>query len=114
MLEDCATILRVLARSATGQSSPPTRPSPPAATAGRSGLTRRGHVILLDNGRSSMLGTEFWTRCAASAVGPACTAVYHAAVTLRWVIQGRWGGTDTVADRSRKQVISQRPPLRAL
>src|SRR5699024_4107555 len=59
-LEDCSTILRVLARSATGQefssyttfSTGPRRPEDPDGPA-------EYHVILLDNGRSSMLGTEF-------------------------------------------------------
>ncbi|HEX6977890.1 MAG TPA: LutB/LldF family L-lactate oxidation iron-sulfur protein [Alphaproteobacteria bacterium] len=59
-LEDAATILRVLARSATGQemsvyttfSTGPRRPGD---------LDGPGeyHVILLDNGRSQLLGTEF-------------------------------------------------------
>ncbi|MBI1775608.1 MAG: iron-sulfur cluster-binding protein [Proteobacteria bacterium] len=69
--EDAATILRVLARSATGQefsvyttvSTGPKRPDD---------LDGPGeyHVVLLDNGRSAMLGTEFQDmlrciRCAA-------------------------------------------------
>ncbi|MSP89702.1 MAG: iron-sulfur cluster-binding protein [Alphaproteobacteria bacterium] len=59
-LEDAQTILRVLARSATGQeysvyttvSTGPRRPND---------LDGPGeyHVVLLDNGRSRMLGTEF-------------------------------------------------------
>jgi L-lactate dehydrogenase complex protein LldF len=59
-LEDASTILRVLARSATGQemsvyttfSTGPRRPGD---------LDGPGefHVILLDNGRSALLGTEF-------------------------------------------------------
>jgi L-lactate dehydrogenase complex protein LldF len=59
-LEDCAQLLRVLARSATGQeisvyttfSTGPRRPDDvdgPGAY----------HVVLLDNGRSAMLGTSF-------------------------------------------------------
>ncbi|MEC9342897.1 MAG: LutB/LldF family L-lactate oxidation iron-sulfur protein, partial [Pseudomonadota bacterium] len=59
-LDDLSQILRVLARSATGQemsvyttlSTGPRRKDDPDGPA-------RYHVILLDNGRSTMLGTEF-------------------------------------------------------
>ncbi len=59
-LEDAATVLRVLARSATGQemsvyttfSSGPRRDGDPDGP-------EQYHVVLLDNGRSNMLGTEF-------------------------------------------------------
>ena len=59
-LEDAATILRVLARSATGQEmsvyttfcSGPKRPDDPDGP-------EEYHVILLDNGRTDLLGTEF-------------------------------------------------------
>ncbi|RED51376.1 LutB/LldF family L-lactate oxidation iron-sulfur protein [Aestuariispira insulae] len=59
-LEDASAILRVLARSATGQefsayttfSSGPKRAEDPDGP-------EEYHVVLLDNGRSSMLGTEF-------------------------------------------------------
>jgi L-lactate dehydrogenase complex protein LldF len=59
-LDDAAQLLRVLARSATGQdmsvyttlSTGPRRPGDPDGP-------EEYHVILLDNGRSSMLGTEF-------------------------------------------------------
>ncbi len=59
-LEDVATILRVLARSATGQEIS-------VYTTFSTGPRRRGdldgpeqfHVVLLDNGRSELLGTEF-------------------------------------------------------
>jgi L-lactate dehydrogenase complex protein LldF len=59
-LNDASTILRVLARSATGQemsvyttfSTGPRRP-------GDLDGPEQFHVILLDNGRSAMLGTEF-------------------------------------------------------
>jgi L-lactate dehydrogenase complex protein LldF len=58
-LEDAAVLLRVLARSATGQESS-------AYTTLNTGPKRPGdldgpeqyHVVLLDNGRSSVLGTE--------------------------------------------------------
>ena len=59
-LEDAAQLLRVLARSATGQdaavyttfSTGPRRPDDPDGPSDY-------HVVLLDNGRSSMLGGEF-------------------------------------------------------
>ncbi|HJS32449.1 MAG TPA: lactate utilization protein B, partial [Alphaproteobacteria bacterium] len=59
-LEDAATILRVLARSATGQDMS-------AYTTFSTGPRRAGdldgpaeyHVVLLDNGRSALLGGEF-------------------------------------------------------
>jgi L-lactate dehydrogenase complex protein LldF len=59
-LEDVAQILRVLARSATGQemsvyttlSTGPRRPGDPDGP-------RDYHVVILDNGRSAMLGTQF-------------------------------------------------------
>lgn len=59
-LEDASAILRVLARSATGQefsayttfSTGPRRPDDPDGP-------EQYHVILLDNGRSGMLGTEY-------------------------------------------------------
>ncbi|MBB4268073.1 LutB/LldF family L-lactate oxidation iron-sulfur protein [Roseospira visakhapatnamensis] len=70
-LEDAATVLRLLARSATGQpmasyttlSTGPRRP-------GDADGPEHFHVVLLDNGRSRMLGTEFrdalrCIRCAA-------------------------------------------------
>jgi L-lactate dehydrogenase complex protein LldF len=70
-LEDCASLLRLLARSATGQDMS-------VYTTFSTGTRREGdldgpaeyHVVLLDNGRSAMLGTEFQDmlrciRCAA-------------------------------------------------
>ncbi len=59
-LEDAATILRVLARSATGQdfsnyttlSTGPKRDGDPDGP-------EEYHVVILDNGRSNVLGTEF-------------------------------------------------------
>ena len=59
-LEDATTILRVLARSATGQdfsnyttfSTGPRRPEDPDGPI-------EYHVVILDNGRSNVLGTEF-------------------------------------------------------
>ena len=70
-LEDASTILRLLARSATGQefstyTTVSTGPRRPDDLDG----PEQFHVVLLDNGRSAMLGTEFQDmlrciRCAA-------------------------------------------------
>jgi L-lactate dehydrogenase complex protein LldF len=59
-LEDAAQILRVLARSATGQdmSVYTTLSTGPRRSEDVDGPDEY-HVVLLDNGRSSMLGTEF-------------------------------------------------------
>jgi L-lactate dehydrogenase complex protein LldF len=59
-LEDASTILRLLARSATGQefstyTTISTGPRRPGDVDG----PEQYHVVLLDNGRSAMLGTEF-------------------------------------------------------
>ncbi|HVJ55512.1 MAG TPA: LutB/LldF family L-lactate oxidation iron-sulfur protein [Aliidongia sp.] len=70
-LEDVSTILRLLARSATGQefSSYTTVSTGPRRAEDLDGPGQY-HVVLLDNGRSAMLGTEFQDmlrciRCAA-------------------------------------------------
>jgi L-lactate dehydrogenase complex protein LldF len=59
-LDDASTILRVLARSATGQemSSYTTFSTGPRRARDPDGPLAY-HVVLLDNGRSEMLGTEF-------------------------------------------------------
>ena len=59
-LEDAATILRVLARSATGQdfSNYTTLSTGPRRDGDLDGPSEY-HVIILDNGRSNVLGTEF-------------------------------------------------------
>jgi len=59
-LEDVSTILRVLARSATGQefSTYTTVSTGPRRAADDDGPSEF-HVVFLDNGRSAMLGTEF-------------------------------------------------------
>lgn len=59
-LEDAAAILRVLARSATGQeiSTYTTFSTGPRRTGDPDG-PEAYHVVLLDNGRSELLGTEF-------------------------------------------------------
>jgi len=59
-LEDAATILRVLARSATGQDfSNYTTLSTGPKRAGDPDGPEEYHVVILDNGRSNVLGTEF-------------------------------------------------------
>jgi L-lactate dehydrogenase complex protein LldF len=59
-LEDAATLLRLLARSATGQefSSYTTISTGPRRPGDLDG-PEQYHVVLLDNGRSALLGTEF-------------------------------------------------------
>jgi L-lactate dehydrogenase complex protein LldF len=70
-LEDATSLLRLLARSATGQDfSVYTTFSTGARRAGDLDGPKEYHVVLLDNGRSNMLGTEFQEmlrciRCAA-------------------------------------------------
>ena len=59
-LEDATTLLRVLARAATGQEfSVYTTFSTGPRRAGDADGPGAYHVVLLDNGRSAMLGTEF-------------------------------------------------------
>jgi L-lactate dehydrogenase complex protein LldF len=59
-LEDASTILRVLARSATGQDfSNYTTLSTGPRRAGDPDGPVEYHVVILDNGRSNVLGTEF-------------------------------------------------------
>jgi L-lactate dehydrogenase complex protein LldF len=80
-LEDASQILRVLARSATGQEMS-------VYTTVSTGPKRQGdpdgpeeyHVILLDNGRTSMLGTEFqdMLRCIRCGACMNHCPVYHA------------------------------------
>jgi L-lactate dehydrogenase complex protein LldF len=70
-IEDCTSLLRVLARSATGQDfSVYTTFSTGARRPGDLDGPDEYHVVLIDNGRSAMLGTEFQDmlrciRCAA-------------------------------------------------
>ena len=59
-LEDAGTVLRILARSATGQDmSVYTTFSSGPRRAGDPDGPEEYHVVLLDNGRTNMLGTEF-------------------------------------------------------
>ena len=70
-IEDCTSLLRVLARSATGQDfSVYTTFSTGARRPGDLDGPDEYHVVMVDNGRSAMLGTEFQDmlrciRCAA-------------------------------------------------
>jgi L-lactate dehydrogenase complex protein LldF len=80
-LEDASTIFRVLARSATGQdmsvyttlSTGPRRPDDPDGP-------EEYHVVILDNGRTAMLGTEFqeMLRCIRCGACMNHCPVYHA------------------------------------
>jgi L-lactate dehydrogenase complex protein LldF len=80
-LEDVSTILRVLARSATGQdmsvyttfSTGPRRPEDPDGP-------EAYHVVILDNGRSAMLGTAFgeMLRCIKCGACMNHCPIYHA------------------------------------
>ncbi len=99
-LEDASQILRVLARSATGQdmsvyttlSTGPRRASDPDGP-------RAYHVVLLDNGRSAMLGTEFedMLRCIRCGACMNHCPVYHAVGghAYGWVYPGPMGAVLT-------------------
>ncbi len=99
-LEDLSTILRVLARSATGQefstyttvSSGPKRPGDPDGP-------EEYHVILLDNGRTQMLGNEFREvlRCIRCGACMNHCPVYHAigGHAYGWVYPGPIGAVLT-------------------
>ncbi|MDZ5698938.1 LutB/LldF family L-lactate oxidation iron-sulfur protein [Chelativorans sp. M5D2P16] len=99
-LEDMGQILRVLARSATGQdmsvyttvSTGPRRPDDPDGP-------DEYHVILLDNGRSAMLGTEFqdMLRCIRCGACMNHCPVYHAVGghAYGWVYPGPMGAVLT-------------------
>ena len=99
-LEDVSQILRVLARSATGQdmsvyttfSTGPRRPDDPDGPA-------EYHVVVLDNGRSSMLGTQFqdMLRCIRCGACMNHCPVYHAVGghAYGWVYPGPMGAVLT-------------------
>jgi len=101
-LNDAAQILRVLARSATGQdmsvyttlSTGPRRPGDPDGP-------DEYHVILLDNGRSAMLGTEFqeMLRCIRCGACMNHCPVYHSVGghAYGWVYPGPMGAVLTPA-----------------
>ncbi len=99
-LEDASQILRVLARSATGQemsvyttfSTGPRRPTDVDGP-------EEYHVVLLDNGRSAMLGTEFeeMLRCIRCGACMNHCPVYHAVGghAYGWVYPGPMGAVLT-------------------
>lgn len=99
-LEDVSQILRVLARSATGQdmsvyttfSTGPRRPEDPDGP-------EEYHVVLLDNGRSDMLGSEFqdMLRCIRCGACMNHCPVYHAVGghSYGWVYPGPMGAVLT-------------------
>ena len=99
-LEDAAQILRVLARSATGQDmSVYTTLSTGPRRAGDPDGPEQYHVILLDNGRSAMLGTEFqdMLRCIRCGACMNHCPVYHAVGghAYGWVYPGPMGAVLT-------------------
>lgn len=99
-LEDVSQILRVLARSATGQdmsvyttfSTGPKRPEDPDGP-------EEYHVVILDNGRSDMLGTEYqdMLRCIRCGACMNHCPVYHAigGHAYGWVYPGPMGAVLT-------------------
>jgi L-lactate dehydrogenase complex protein LldF len=99
-LEDVSQILRVLARSATGQEMS-------VYTTFSTGLRRPGdvdgpenyHVVILDNGRSAMLGTSFeeMLRCIRCGACMNHCPVYHAVGghAYGWVYPGPMGAVLT-------------------
>ncbi len=99
-LEDAAQLLRVLARSATGQemsvyTTYSTGPRRPGDVDG----PERYHVVILDNGRSSMLGTAFqeMLRCIRCGACMNHCPVYHAVGghAYGWVYPGPMGAVLT-------------------
>jgi L-lactate dehydrogenase complex protein LldF len=101
-LEDAATLLRLLARSATGQefSSYTTVSTGPRRAADLDG-PEQYHVILLDNGRSKLLGNEFreMLRCLKCAACMNHCPVYVAVGghAYGWVYPGPMGSVLTPA-----------------
>jgi L-lactate dehydrogenase complex protein LldF len=99
-LEDAATILRLLARSATGQefSAYTTASTGPRRAADPDGPGQY-HVVLLDNGRSALLGTEFedMLRCIRCAACLNHCPVYEAVggKSYGWVYPGPMGAVLT-------------------
>ncbi len=99
-LEDVSQILRVLARSATGQemSVYTTLSTGPRRKSDVDG-PEQYHVVLLDNGRSSMLGTEFqeMLRCIRCGACMNHCPVYHAVGghAYGWVYPGPMGAVLT-------------------
>ncbi len=101
-LEDCVSLLRVLARSATGQDlSVYTTFSTGGRRPGDLDGPDEYHVVLLDNGRSAMLGTEFqdMLRCIRCAACMNHCPVYGAVGghAYGWVYPGPMGSVLTPA-----------------
>ncbi len=99
-LEDASTILRVLARSATGQEySAYTTFSTGPRRAGDPDGPEEFHVVLLDNGRSAMLGSEFQEvlRCIRCGACMNHCPIYHAVGghAYGWVYPGPIGAVLT-------------------
>ncbi|MDF2812529.1 MAG: iron-sulfur cluster-binding protein [Microvirga sp.] len=99
-LEDVSQILRVLARSATGQEiSVYTTFSTGPRHLGDSDGPENYHVVLLDNGRSAMLGTSFeeMLRCIRCGACMNHCPVYHAVGghAYGWVYPGPMGAVLT-------------------
>ncbi len=99
-LDDAAQILRVLARSATGQDmSVYTTLSTGPRRAGDPDGPEEYHVVLLDNGRSAMLGGEFedMLRCIRCGACMNHCPVYHAVGghAYGWVYPGPMGAVLT-------------------
>jgi len=99
-LEDAATILRVLARSATGQEmSVYTTVSTGPRRADDLDGPEQYHVVLLDNGRSRMLGSEFREalRCIRCGACLNHCPIYHAVGghAYGWVYSGPIGAVLT-------------------
>lgn len=99
-LEDVSQILRVLARSATGQemSVYTTFSTGPRREADNDG-PQEYHVVLLDNGRTNMIGTEFeeMLRCIRCGACMNHCPVYHAVGghAYGWVYPGPMGAVLT-------------------
>ena len=99
-LEDASTIIRVLARSATGQeiSTYTTFSTGPRRAEDEDG-PQAYHVIILDNGRSGLLGTEFQDvlRCIRCGACMNHCPVYHAigGHAYGWVYPGPIGSVLT-------------------
>ncbi len=99
-LEDASQFLRLLARSATGQEfSVYTTFSTGPRRAGDPDGPEHYHVVILDNGRSSMLGTEFeeMLRCIRCGACMNHCPVYHAVGghAYGWVYPGPMGAVLT-------------------
>ncbi|HZT51899.1 MAG TPA: LutB/LldF family L-lactate oxidation iron-sulfur protein, partial [Stellaceae bacterium] len=101
-LEDAATLMRLLARSATGQDfSTYTTISTGPKRAGDADGPEEYHVVLVDNGRSAMLGTELqdMLRCIRCAACLNHCPVYGAVGghAYGWVYPGPMGAVLTPA-----------------